>query len=33
MSDLKITNLHVEAEDKEILKGLDLEVRRGRSTP
>jgi Fe-S cluster assembly ATP-binding protein len=26
MSDLKITNLHVRAEDKEILKGLDLEV-------
>jgi Fe-S cluster assembly ATP-binding protein len=26
MSDLKITNLHVEAEDKQILKGLNLEV-------
>jgi Fe-S cluster assembly ATP-binding protein len=29
MADLKITNLHVTAEDKEILKGLDLEVSRG----
>jgi Fe-S cluster assembly ATP-binding protein len=29
MSDLKITNLHVQAEDKEILKGLDLEVSKG----
>jgi Fe-S cluster assembly ATP-binding protein len=29
MSDLKITNLHVSAEDKEILKGLDLEVSKG----
>ncbi len=29
MSDLKITNLHVEAEDKQILKGLDLEVSKG----
>ena len=29
MSDLKITNLHVEAEDKKILKGLDLEVSKG----
>jgi len=29
MSDLKITNLHVRAEDKEILKGLDLEVSKG----
>ena len=30
MSDLKITNLHVRAEDKEILKGLDLEVPKGK---
>jgi Fe-S cluster assembly ATP-binding protein len=29
MSDLKITNLHVSADDKEILKGLDLEVSKG----
>ncbi len=29
MADLKITDLHVSAEDKEILKGLDLEVGRG----
>jgi Fe-S cluster assembly ATP-binding protein len=29
MSDLSIRNLHVSAEDKEILKGLDLEVSRG----
>ncbi len=29
MADLKITNLHVSAEDKEILKGLDLEVGKG----
>jgi Fe-S cluster assembly ATP-binding protein len=29
MSDLKISNLHVQAEDKEILKGLDLEVSKG----
>jgi Fe-S cluster assembly ATP-binding protein len=29
MSDLKITNLHVSAEGKEILKGLDLEVSKG----
>ncbi len=29
MSDLKITNLHVRAEDKDILKGLDLEVSKG----
>jgi Fe-S cluster assembly ATP-binding protein len=29
MADLKISNLHVSAEDKEILKGLDLEVGRG----
>jgi Fe-S cluster assembly ATP-binding protein len=29
MSDLKIANLHVSAEDKEILKGLDLEVGKG----
>ncbi len=29
MADLKITNLHVEAEDKQILKGLDLEVSKG----
>ena len=26
MADLEISNLHVTAEDKEILKGLDLEV-------
>ena len=30
MSDLKISNLHVQAEGKEILKGLDLEVSKGR---
>jgi Fe-S cluster assembly ATP-binding protein len=30
MADLKITDLHVSAEDKEILKGLDLEVSKGR---
>ena len=29
MADLKITNLHVSVEDKQILKGLDLEVSRG----
>ena len=29
MADLEIKNLHVSAEDKEILKGLDLEVSRG----
>jgi Fe-S cluster assembly ATP-binding protein len=29
MSDLEIRNLHVTAEDKEILKGLDLEVSKG----
>jgi Fe-S cluster assembly ATP-binding protein len=29
MADLEISNLHVSAEDKEILKGLDLEVSRG----
>ncbi len=29
MADLEIKNLHVSAEDKEILKGLDLEVGRG----
>jgi Fe-S cluster assembly ATP-binding protein len=29
MADLEITNLHVTAEDKEILKGLDLEVSKG----
>jgi Fe-S cluster assembly ATP-binding protein len=29
MADLEIRNLHVSAEDKEILKGLDLEVSRG----
>ena len=29
MSDLKITDLHVQAEDKKILKGLDLEVGAG----
>ncbi len=29
MADLEIRNLHVAAEDKEILKGLDLEVSKG----
>ena len=29
MADLKISDLHVSAEDKEILKGLDLEVGKG----
>ena len=29
MADLEIRNLHVRAEDKDILKGLDLEVSRG----
>ncbi len=29
MADLEIKNLHVSAEDKKILKGLDLEVSRG----
>ncbi len=29
MSDLQIRNLHVSAEDKQILKGLDLEVSKG----
>jgi Fe-S cluster assembly ATP-binding protein len=29
LADLEIRNLHVSAEDKEILKGLDLEVSRG----
>ncbi|HKJ35399.1 MAG TPA: Fe-S cluster assembly ATPase SufC [Solirubrobacterales bacterium] len=29
MADLKISNLHVSAEDKKILKGLDLEVGEG----
>ena len=29
MADLEIKNLHVSAEDKEILKGLDLEVSKG----
>src|SRR5215213_9165951 len=29
MSDLEIKNLHVSAEDKQILKGLNLEVGRG----
>src|SRR6188508_107258 len=29
MADLEIKDLHVSAEDKEILKGLDLEVGRG----
>src|SRR5215207_3214107 len=29
MSDLEIRNLHVSAEDKQILKGLDLDVSRG----
>ncbi len=29
MADLEINNLHVSAEDKEILKGLNLEVSRG----
>jgi Fe-S cluster assembly ATP-binding protein len=30
MPDLEIRNLHVSAEDKQILKGLDLEVSKGR---
>ena len=30
MAELEIRNLHVSAEDKEILKGLDLEVEKGR---
>jgi Fe-S cluster assembly ATP-binding protein len=30
MADLEITNLHVSAEDKQILKGLDLEVSKGK---
>ena len=30
MAELEIRNLHVQAEDKEILKGLDLEVEKGR---
>ena len=30
MADLEIRNLHVRVEDKEILKGLDLEVEKGR---
>jgi Fe-S cluster assembly ATP-binding protein len=29
MADLEITNLHVSVEDKQILKGLDLEVSKG----
>ena len=29
MADLEIKNLHVSAEDKDILKGLNLEVGRG----
>ena len=29
MADLEIRNLHVSAEDKEILKGLDLSVSKG----
>ena len=29
MADLEIRNLHVSAEDKEILKGLDLDVSKG----
>ena len=29
MSDLKITDLHVQAEEKKILKGLNLEVGKG----
>jgi Fe-S cluster assembly ATP-binding protein len=29
MAELKIENLHVQAEDKKILKGLDLTVRPG----
>ena len=31
MAELEIENLHVQAEDKQILKGLDLTVRPGRS--
>ena len=30
MADLEIRNLHVRVEDKEILKGLDLDVEKGR---
>jgi Fe-S cluster assembly ATP-binding protein len=30
LADLEIRNLHVSAEDKEILKGLDLEVEKGK---
>jgi len=30
MADLEIRNLHVSAEGKEILKGLDLEVSKGK---
>ena len=33
MADLEIRNLHVTAEGKQILKGLDLEVEKGRTTP
>src|SRR5580704_18022753 len=29
MADLEITNLHVRTEDREILRGVDLEVSRG----
>ena len=32
MADLEIRNLHVSADGKQILKGLDLEVRQARST-
>ncbi|MCB0830170.1 MAG: ATP-binding cassette domain-containing protein, partial [Solirubrobacterales bacterium] len=30
MAELEIKNLHVSVEDKEILKGLDLTVEKGR---
>jgi Fe-S cluster assembly ATPase SufC len=33
MADLQIRNLHVTAEGKQILKGLDLGCPRARSTP
>ena len=32
MADLEIRNLHVNAGEKSILKGLDLSVSKGRST-
>ena len=30
MAELEIRNLHVSAEDKEILRGLDLDVEKGK---